>query len=345
MDNFQDYDARRRKRRTKRMLQRLLVLFIAVLVILGLAWVITSVIQRASKAEGSGEPGGPSSVPAVSSPVLSAPVSGAAGENSSWNFVGPVEQTISEMDLISPDYRMIALPENGRVDMSYFDTVTFVGDSITQGLQIYKTNGIPNAHYCAYKGVGPKQIYDGTQQTRYDGEKEIPMDALMASKPDNIYILLGTNAMVSMDDEALLAYYDEMLNQIKKFKDPAVGIYMQSITPVLAGTERLDMVRIHGLNNALAKLARQQEVHFIDLNEALAGDDGYLRPDFGASRDGYHLSPAGYSAWVDYLITHTAYDPRNPYITDGASYAQVPVPEPEPEPAPVEPAPVEPPAA
>ena len=43
-------------------------------------------------------------------------------------------------------------------------------------------------------------------------------------------------------------------------------------------------------------------VHF--LHEALADENGDLIEEY-AQPDGYHLLPAGYDAWVDYLCTHT----------------------------------------
>ena len=43
---------------------------------------------------------------------------------------------------------------------------------------------------------------------------------------------------------------------------------------------------------------------FLNLWEALADENGDLIEEY-AQPDGYHLLPAGYDAWVDYLCTHT----------------------------------------
>ena len=58
------------------------------------------------------------------------------------------------------DFRMAALPETPPVDVSYFTQASFLGDSLTQGMQIYDT-GLPNANFCAYKGVGPNAVEIG----------------------------------------------------------------------------------------------------------------------------------------------------------------------------------------
>ena len=322
----------KKRRKVKKSFQRMIVLLAAVLIMLGVSWVVTGIINSLPGHQTSSAlqpaPGTGAEKQAEKDKTGSPP---AQVDKTAWNFVGPVQQDAAAMTLVEPDRRMLSLPENGRVDMAYFDTAVFVGDSITQGLQIYK-QGIPNAKYCAYKGASPKAIYDGSIVTRTDGTQEVPMEALQGYQPDNVYILLGTNAMVAMDDEALLAYYNEMLDSMKATLTPGVSFYIQSITPVLQGVDgRFDMNRIRNLNDQLAKMAWEKGMFFLDLNEALAGDDGWLRSDYGATRDGYHLTPSGYSAWVEYLVTHTAYSQRHAhlYLEGSQYYTQLPPPEPE----------------
>lgn len=316
----------------KKTVKRGMVLLLTVGVILGAAYLITALIQ------GGSVPANVSSVslPPVSvpQPVVSSqapadptgPPSPPAVDNTSWNFVGPVQQDAGDMQLIAPDYRMIALPENGRVDMRYFDTVTFVGDSLTQGMKLW---GVPNAHYCAYKSIGPKGIYDGSIWTNVNDNQEVPLEALAESQPDNVYVLLGPNAMVAYrDNDIFVTYFSEMLDAMKAALPEGVHIYLQSITPVRPGNQPgLQMERINTLNDMLAKLAWEKEVYFVDLTEALAGEDGYLREEYGAAKDGYHLTSTGVKAWVEYLITHTAYSPKNPYLEGSHYYSQLPKPE------------------
>ncbi len=233
-------------------------------------------------------------------------------KESRWNTLTPAEQTINKIDKISPDMHMFSLPTSRPVTMAYFDNAIFIGDSITQGLQIYGDYGIPNASYCAYKSISPKQVFDGSVQTNAAGHQEVPMEVIMASEPKKVYVLLGTNSIVAMDDESLLAYYDAMLNALQEQLPADVIFYVQSITPVRPGIARLPQDRITNFNHTLARLAQQHSMHFINLNEVLAGDDGHLRAEFAGS-DGYHLSPDGYKAWVGYLTRHTVHRNDNPY--------------------------------
>lgn len=244
-------------------------------------------------------------------------------EAADWNFIGPVEQTINLTELITPDYRMISLPNNGIVNVSYFNSVTFIGDSVSQGLSIYKT-GLTDtsATVCAYKGASPKAIYDGNLLHNPAGERVSPMQEIVASAPDNVYILFGANAMVLYpEDDDFIAQFAEMLVQLRASLHPNVAYYVQTITPVTLDNDRgFDNARIQRLNDRLAKMAYENGVYFIDLQEVLADESGVLKEEY-AGGDGFHLSPLAYEVWIDYLITHTAYHPRNPYLP-GSIYGE-----------------------
>ncbi len=333
--NNKAYVSKRKQRRAKQNKQRAIVLLVSVAFIMGLAWVITGIISEFSNPFGDSDvsdsqvqsSSAVSSTPELPTADPSLPEAEIPSvDNTGWNTIGPLAQDPAAMTVLSPDSHMIALPENGRVDMSYFNTSVFVGDSITQGLFIYPSYGIPNANFCAYLGVSPRQIYDGSMQKRNDGVTEVPMEALVGYQPDNVYVLLGTNAMVSMGDEALLGYYSEMLDTMRASLHPEVSIYVQSITPVVQGQDaRFDIERINNLNDQLAKMAYEKGMYFLDLHEALAGDDGWMRPEYGGG-DGYHMTPEGYAAWVEYLVTHTAYNKRHAhlYLEGSHYYSQLP---------------------
>ena len=102
--------------------------------------------------------------------------------DNTWNTVNyPLArqlrvQTLEGSTETALDFRMAALPASAPVEKSWFAQVSFVGDSLTQGLQIYDT-GLPGAQFCAYKGVGPNAFVNGTSCKRADGVTEIPLDA------------------------------------------------------------------------------------------------------------------------------------------------------------------------
>ena len=204
------------------------------------------------------------------------------------------------------DFRMAALPESPAVDRSVFNTASFLGDSLTQGMQIYDT-GLPNAMFCAYKGVGPNAVVNGTSCKRADGVKEIPMEAMTAQHPTELYVLLGTNVLNRDGDySSFLTYYRLMLDMLSQSL-PGTTIYVQSITPVRPEVRQshpgLYRDRLCEINNELAAIALEKGCSFLNLWEVLADDNGDLKEEY-AQKDGYHIKPEGYTAWVNYLCTH-----------------------------------------
>ena len=234
---------------------------------------------------------------------------------SEWNTISytPARRlSVQTLDngMTAMDFRLAAQPASPAVERSSFSDVSFLGDSLTQGMQLYDT-GLPNAHFCAYKGVGPNAVVNNTTCRRADGEKEVPMEALASQQPRALYILLGTNVLTADSDyTSFLTYYRLMLDMLNQTL-PNTKIYVQSITPVRpevsqkSGHEGLNRDRLYQINNELAAIALEKDCYFLNLWEVLADENGDLIESY-AQPDGYHLRPAGYAAWVDYLRSHTA---------------------------------------
>ncbi len=238
--------------------------------------------------------------------------------------VGPVRQEAWTLPEITAE--RVCLPENGRVDMSYFDGALFIGDSLTQGFMTYTTNGFENASFAAYIGAGPKTFIEGTV-TNYDGQVVRPIDEILAAGAQKVYILLGTNSMESSTDEAFLKYYGDFLDFLLPQLPSGTTYYLQSIPPVtaekMAGDEKFTVERIRELNQQIARMAYERGLHYLDLYSALADEGGTLRAEYAAGGDGIHLNADGYGAWREYLITHTVYSPDSPYLP-GSPYWTAP---------------------
>ena len=99
-------------------------------------------------------------------------------QSSEWNTISytPARRlSVQTLDngMTAMDFRLAAQPSSPAVERSSFSDVSFLGDSLTQGMQLYDT-GLPNAHFCAYKGVGPNCRRQQHHLRRADGEKESP---------------------------------------------------------------------------------------------------------------------------------------------------------------------------
>jgi lysophospholipase L1-like esterase len=322
MADYQEYRRKVLGRRRRRVLRTAALLVLAVL----LAGGGCAVWLRARMARGENAAAEDPLAP-VSAEAMAETTAG----NMEWNSLAyAASEGLSVLQnadgTTAMDWRLAALPASDAVALSYFDQVAFLGDSITQGLEIYET-GLPNATYCAYKGVGPNAVVAGSTCTRVDGTEEVPLEALAAANPKAVYILLGTNVL-TRDTEltSFLAYYGLMLDEIRELL-PDANIYVQSITPVrpeVCEDENHDGMyteRFVRANNELAALALEKGCYFLDLWSFLADENGDLREEY-AQPDGYHIKAETYTLWVDYLRTHTVYTPWAEYATETSDQAE-----------------------
>ncbi|MDL2215939.1 GDSL-type esterase/lipase family protein [Ruminococcaceae bacterium OttesenSCG-928-N02] len=152
-------------------------------------------------------------------------------------------------------------------------------------------------------------------QTLPDGTTAVPMDLIQAAGSNKIYVLLGTNAMNYMTDEAFLTYYDQFMTELA-VRMPHAQVYIQSITPTTAeigAKPQYTLERIAALNDAIAGLAYNHGFHYVDINSVLSDETGYAREDLIYAGDGYHFRPEGYAVWREYLMTHVAHWTGTPY--------------------------------
>ena len=294
MADYQEYRRRILHRRWRRVFTAIaLLLLIVLLGTVGVLWKRIHREQNSDTAQG----------PTIFQQELT---------GSEWNTIGytpalRLSVQTQRDGATAMDFRLAAQPASPAVDHSYFSDVSFLGDSLTQGMQIYST-GLPNAHFCAYRGVGPNAVVNGTTCKRADGTTEIPMDVLTQQQPKALYILLGTNVLSrDADYTSFLTYYRLMLDMISQSL-PNTKIYVQSITPVRPEVRTthpgLYKDRLCQINDELAAIALEKNCVFLNLWEVLADENGDLRAEYAQS-DGYHIKPAGYTAWIDYLAAHT----------------------------------------
>lgn len=245
-----------------------------------------------------------------------------------WNTSTPVEQTI-DTEYFNTDHRMVGVPMLGTVTDRYFNTVTFVGDSIASGLGLYAT-GLPNAKYATYISAGVNSfVNNATMTNAVTNVEETPMEAIAATQPDYVYLLVGTNNLVTQGNEdSFIAYYERLIDMLRERLNPGVIFYIQAIPgvqeTVVESKPGLDNARIATVNDLLANLALRKGCYFVNIREALTNPaDGSQIDDYQVT-DGVHFNPAGYRAWAEYLATHTVWNRRsiysgqNPYYIYGA---------------------------
>ena len=310
-----------KSRRRRRLVVVVLVLLAAVCVAAGLYWQHSGKAPQAAP-EATAEPTPTPEASAAPTPTPT-PAAGEepqrivqAVDTAAWNTSTPAAQTI-DTEYLNTDHRMIGVPMLGTVTSQYFDTVTFVGDSIASGLGIYET-GYPNAHYATYISAGVNSFVNNTTMNNaVTGASETPMEAIVASQPDYVYILVGTNNLVTQGNEdSFLAYYERMIDMLREQLNPGVIFYIQAIPGVQETV-------IYTVNDLLANLALRKGCYFVNIREVLTyPSDGSQIDEY--ETDGVHFTPSGYRAWAEYLATHTVWNRRslysgqNPYYIYGA---------------------------
>ena len=241
-----------------------------------------------------------------------------------WDKSDAVEQTI-DTEYLNTDHRMVAVPMLGTVTKDYFNTVTFAGDSIASGLGIYST-GYNNAHYATYVSAGVQTFVNNVSvKNAVTGATETPMETIVASQPDYLYILVGTNNLVVQGSEdSFLAYYERLIDMLREQLDPGVKFYIQAIPgvqeDVVASKPGLDNTRIATVNDLLANMALRKGCYYINIREVLTNPADGSQIDDYATKDGVHFNAAGYHAWADYLATHTVWNRRSVYSGENPYY-------------------------
>lgn len=315
MPDYREYNAKERRYRSiKRTFRRVSIMLATVVMILSVSAVITAVIEAPAKRKAASLAASKAAFEAAQLASSRAELLGEVG------FIGPAPQAKDAITLTPITGSLITMPQNGRVDMSYFTDALFIGDSLTHGFEVY-SSGIKEAKYAAYVGATPQMLISGKVK-KEDGTEVVAMDEIVAAAPKKAYILLGTNALASSQtDDAIIKYYNDLLDTLKSKLGENIVYYIQGMPPISASAEKKGLTneRINTLNERIAKMAYERGYHYIDLHSVFAADDGLLRGDLAAG-DGLHFNGAGYAAWKEYLITHTAYDKTSMYIAGSPFY-------------------------
>ena len=192
------------------------------------------------------------------------------------------------------------LPEG--VDDSYFDDAVFIGDSRTQGLQLY--GGLPGGTtFYAAKGVNVGTV--GAATIKDGGEEVTVYEALKRHSFGKVYVMLGVNELGWASEKTFIVRYGELLDEIRNSQPDAI-IYVQSILPVSKSKSDSSVYtnsRIDLYNGLIKQMCEEKGAVYLDVAEAVRDDSGALPEE--ATVDGIHLKKDYCIKWKDYIRTHT----------------------------------------
>lgn len=192
-----------------------------------------------------------------------------------------------------------------KVDDDYFSDALFIGNSRTVGLALY--GSMPDdVTFYATEGMN---IYDlptsSAQIPPNSGPKVSYKSLLSTEKFGKVYIMLGINDLGTGTSQSFADYYKGIIDEIHAAQPDAI-IYIQSIINISAARHAQgDIIsndNINEKNALLEKLANNEYIFYLDVNEPLRDENGFLNADY--TSDGIHLGGGSLSLWEDYLYTH-----------------------------------------
>ena len=192
---------------------------------------------------------------------------------------------------------------SGQVADSYFDDAAFIGDSRTQGLQLY--TGLPNATFYATQGLMVDTFFSKKFVKAGGGKITIP-DAMKNQTFKKVYIMLGVNELGWAYEKVFIQKYGEVVDKVKELQ-PDAKIYVQSILPVTKAKSDGDAIynntKISRYNELIEQMCREKGVTYLHVADAEGLDNGALTA--GSATVGVHLNREYCYKWLDYLKTHT----------------------------------------
>ena len=129
--------------------------------------------------------------------------------------------------------------------------------------------------------------------------------ALSENQFSKIYIMLGLNEIGTGTPETFTEAYKGVIDRIRELQPDAI-IYIQGIMHVTEKKSSSDKYfnneNINIRNMALAELADNKTVFYIDMNEAVDDENGNLLAEL--SFDDVHLKASSYERWHQYLLAN-----------------------------------------
>ena len=185
------------------------------------------------------------------------------------------------------------------MDESWFDDALFIGDSRTQGLGAFGKLG--KADFFAQVGMTVYGARSAEIEFKGYKNKQTIRSLLKRNEYGKVYICLGLNEIMGNHDD-LIAAYQKIIDLVQEVEPDAV-IILQAVMTV--GREKAATKAcfhpdyIASLNERIKALAVGENMRYIDVNEWIADEEGYL-PD-GWSRDGTHPYADGYYEWGEWI--------------------------------------------
>ena len=191
-------------------------------------------------------------------------------------------------------------------DDSFFENAVFLGDSRTEGLELF--GGLKYGTYYWARGMNVFRVDDEKYKiVSIDGEDFTLVGALGQRSFDSVYIMIGVNEL-GYPAESYESGLSNLVEEVLAAQPEAV-VYLQIMPPLndamcrangLAGYINND--NLQKFNEAIQRVATEKKVALLNTAEVYAGEDGQLPRELAF--DGCHFAVTAYTPWADYLRSH-----------------------------------------
>lgn len=191
-------------------------------------------------------------------------------------------------------------------DDSFFDNTVFLGDSRTEGFQLF--SGMKHGDFYWARGMTVfRADSEDYRPFNIDGKECSMLEALARKRYDNVYVMLGVNEL-GCDADSYESGLGELMDRILELQPDAV-VYLQLMPPLNDAMCRQNSLAYYinndnlaKFNEAIARVAADRRVILLNTAEVYTGEDGQLPRELAS--DGCHFSYGAYTRWADYLRTH-----------------------------------------
>ncbi len=187
----------------------------------------------------------------------------------------------------------------------YFDDAAFIGDSRTVGL--FEYGGLEErADFYAKISLTIYNVFSELlAKEEGTGKKITAEEALSQKQYGKVYLMLGINELGTGTTETFMEEYKAVVERIRELQPDAV-IFVEGIMKVTASKDAEDPIfnnkNIEEKNAAIAELADNQTIFYIDVNEAVCDAEGNLNAEY--TIDEVHLKAKYYEIWKQFLLEH-----------------------------------------
>ena len=191
-------------------------------------------------------------------------------------------------------------------DDSIFENAVFLGDSRTEGLELF--GGLKYGTFYWARGMTVFRVDDEKYKiVSIDDEDLTVMDALSKKSFDAVYIMIGVNELgysAESYESGLSTLVDKVIGA-----QPEAVVYLQIMPPLNDAMCRANSLayyinndNLQKFNEAIQRVAAEKKVALLNTAEVYTGEDGQLPAEL--ANDGCHFAYKAYSLWADYLRSH-----------------------------------------